>query len=71
MRTRTMTSIDAEIARIQDLLRKTQARYDALTEELKALFNERDEMMAKSLMEQFRKSGKSYDELMKFLSPNG
>ena len=71
MRTRTMTSIEADIAKVQAALIKTQKKYDSLAEDLKALVQEKDDMMARSLMDSFKKSGKSYEELMKFLTPNG
>ena len=71
MRTRTMTSIEADIAKVQAALMRTQKKYDSLAEDLKALFQEKEDLMARSLMDTFKKSGKSYEELMKFLSPNG
>ena len=71
MRTRTMTSIEADIAKVKAALMRTQKKYDSLAEELKALVQEKDDLMARSLMDTFKKSGKSYEELMKFLTPNG
>ena len=71
MRTRTMTSIEADIAKVQAALMRTQKKYDSLAEQLKALFQEKDDLMARALMDTFKKSGKSYEELMKFLTPNG
>ena len=71
MRKRTMTSIEADIAKVKAALMRTQKKYDSLAEELKALVQEKDDLMARSLMDTFKKSGKSYEELMKFLTPNG
>lgn len=68
---RTMTSIDSDIAKVQAALTRTQKKYDSLAEELKTLFQEKEDLMARSLMDTFKKSGKSYEELMKFLTPNG
>jgi hypothetical protein len=66
-RTRTISSIDSEIANTQELLAKAKARYDDLAEELKALMIRKREIQAKEIMAAFVKSGKSYTEIMNFL----
>ena len=66
-RTKTISSIDSEIAKTQELLAKAKARYDDLAEELKALMNQKRELQAKEIMAAFIESGKSYSEIMNFL----
>ena len=66
-RNRSITSIELEIVKKQDLLAKVKSRYDALADELKTLLEQKRELQAKEILAAFIKSGKSYDELMNFL----
>jgi len=66
-RNRSITSIESEIVKKQDLLAKAKSRYDALADELKTLLEQKREIQAKEILAAFIKSGKSYDELMNFL----
>lgn len=66
-RNRSITSIELEIVKKQDLLTKVKSRYDALADELKTLLEQKREIQAKEILAVFIKSGKSYDELMNFL----
>lgn len=66
-RKKTISSIDAELAKTQELLAKAKTRYDDLAEELKALMNQKREIQAQEIMAAFIKSGKTYTELMNFL----
>lgn len=66
-RTKTILSIDSEIAKTQELLAKAKTRYDDLAEELKALMIQKREIQAKEILDAFIKSGKSYTEIMNFL----
>jgi hypothetical protein len=70
-RNRSITSIESEIVKKQDLLAKAKSRYDALAEDLKALIEQKREIQAKEILAAFIKSGKSYDELMNFLDSRG
>ena len=66
-RKKTISSIDSEIAKTQELLAKAKTRYDDLAEELKALMNQKREIQSQQIMAAFIKSGKSYTEIMNFL----
>ena len=57
-RTRSITSIEAEISKVSSELKQAQEKADALSQRLLEL---------KQVMEAFRKSGKSLQELLTFL----
>ena len=67
-RTRSMSSIDAEISSIENELIKLQTKQEALTAKLSDLQKLKQEIEAKQVMDAFRKSGKSLQELMTFLN---
>ncbi len=67
VRKKTISSIDSEIAKTQELLAKAKTRYDDLAEELKVLMNQKREIQSQQIMAAFIKSGKSYTEIMNFL----
>ena len=66
-RTRSMTSIDAEISKVENELSKLQEKQDALIAQLTELQKLKQECETKQVMDAFRKSGKSLQELMTFL----
>jgi len=66
-RNKTISSIDSEIAKTQEMLAKAKSRYDSLAKELKALMDKKREIQSKEIMAAFIKSGKSYSEIMNFL----
>ena len=66
-RTRSISSIETEIAKVDAELKKAQEKVDALTEQLLSLQKLKQDYEAKQVMEAFRKSGKSLQELMTFL----
>ena len=66
-RTRSMTSIDAEISKVENELSKLQEKQDALIAQLTELQKLQQESETKQVMDAFRKSGKSLQELMTFL----
>ncbi len=70
-RTKTISSIDSEIAKKQEMLAKAKSRYDSLAKELKTLKDNKREMQSKEIMAAFIKSGKSYSEIMNFLDFKG
>lgn len=70
-RTKTLASIDADIAKKQELLAKVKNRYDAVAKELSALQEQKREIQSKEIMAAFIKSGKSYNEIMNFLDAQG
>lgn len=66
-RMRTISSIEAEIAKVESDLAKAQEKCDALSARLLELQRTKQEAEAKKVMDAFRKSGKSMQELMTFL----
>lgn len=69
-RTRSKTSIDAEINKIENELLKLQEKQEALTAQLSSLQKTKQEFETKQkqIMDAFRKSGKTLQELMTFLN---
>lgn len=66
-RIRSISSIETEISKVESDLAKAQARCDALSARLLELQKTKQELEAKKVMDAFRKSGKSIQELMTFL----
>ena len=66
-RTKSTTSIETEIAKINGDLAKLQKKQELLSDRLLELHKQKQEHEAKQVMEAFRKSGKSFQELMTFL----
>lgn len=67
-RTKSTTSIETEIAKINGDLTKLQKKQEVLSDRLLELQKQKQEHEAKQVMEAFRKSGKSLQELMTFLN---
>ena len=66
-RMRSITSIETEISKVESDLAKAQERFDSLSARLLELQKTKQEIEAKKVMDAFRKSGKSMQELMTFL----
>ena len=66
-RTRSISSIDSEIQKIEDELIKVQKKQEELEARLLDLQNAKQEIETKQVMDAFKKSGKSMHELMVFL----
>ncbi len=66
-RTRTISSIENEIKKVETELIKVRKRQENLEADLLKLQKAREEIEAKQVMDAFRKSGKSMRELMIFL----
>lgn len=64
-------SIKDEIAKQEEAVAKSKAKYDADVKKLKDLYAKQDEIKKKELFTAFEKSGKSYDEIMRFLTEDG
>lgn len=64
---RSITSIEAEISKVESDLAKAQEKVDSLSARLLELQRTKQEIEAKQVMDAFRKSGKSMQELMTFL----
>lgn len=68
-RKRTFESIDAEIQETKAEMDKLQDKYNKLAENLKMLQEQKRKAESDAIMDAYLKSGKSYDELMTFLTP--
>jgi phage shock protein A len=66
-RTRSISSIDADISKLEDELSKVQEKYDALAARILELQKQKQDIEARQVMEAFKRSGKSMQELMNFL----
>jgi len=66
-RTKSTTSIEAEIIKINGDLAKLQKKQETLSDRLLELQKQKQEYEFKQVMDSFRKSGKSLQELMTFL----
>ena len=61
-RTRSITSIEAEISKVSSELKQAQEKADALSQRLLELQQMREAYESKQVMEAFRKSGKSLQD---------
>ena len=66
-RTRSITSINNEIKKVEEELIKVQKKQEELEARLLNLQNAKQEIETKQVMDAFKKSGKSMHELMVFL----
>ena len=61
--------IDSEISKIKSDMARLQDRYDKLAEKLLVLQEQKWQQEAATIMDAYRRSGKSLDEIMTFLEP--
>ena len=66
-RMKSISSIEAEITKVEAELAKAQEKYDSLAARLQELNQLKRDYEARQVMEAFRKSGKTLQELMTFL----
>ena len=66
-RTRSISSINAEIAKVEAELNKAQEKVDAISTKLLKLQKQKQDYEARQIMEAYKKSGKTMQELMTFL----
>ena len=66
-RMRSISSIEAEIKKLEEELKKAQAKVDATSARILELRKVKEDYESRQVMEAFRKSGKSLQELMTFL----
>ena len=66
-RTRSISSIEAEIKKLEAELKKAQAKVDATSARILELRKVKEDYESRQVMEAFRKSGKRLQELMTFL----
>ncbi len=67
-RMRTISSIEAELTEAEANLAKAQEKVDALAAKVLSLQKQKQEYEAKQIIDAYRKSGKTLEELMTFLS---
>ena len=66
-RTKSISSIEAEIKKLEEELKKAQAKVDTTSARILELRKVKEDYESRQVMEAFRKSGKSLQELMTFL----
>ena len=66
-RTRSISSIEAEISKVEAELTRVRQKAESLEEQLLKLKQQKSDYETKQVMDAFRKSGKSLTELMTFL----
>ena len=67
-RMRSISSIEADIAKTETELEKAQEKVDAISARLLELQKQKQEYETKQIMDAYRKSGRSFQELMTFLN---
>lgn len=67
-RTRSISSIEAELAKAEAELTKAQERVDSLSAKVMELQKQKQEYEAKRIMEAYRQSGKTIEEVLTFLN---
>ena len=68
-RKKSTEAIEAEISKVKSDMSRLQDRYDKLADKLKDLQNQKRRIEGDAIMDAYLKSGKSFDEIMTFLSP--
>lgn len=68
-RKKSTETIDTEIIKVKASMSRLQDRYEKLADKLKDLQEQKRRREADAIMEAFVKSGKSFDEIMTFLTP--
>ncbi len=66
-RTKTISSIETELSKVMANLEKAQKRADSLTAKALNLQKQKQEYEAKQIIDAYRKSAKTFEELMSFL----
>jgi len=67
-RTRSISSIETEIEKVETELVKAQEKVDAISTKLLKLQKQKQEYEERQIMEAYKKSGRSLQELMTFLN---
>ena len=66
-RTHSLSSIETEISKVTAELQKAQEKVEELTQRLLELQEQKQSIEVKQIMDAFRRSGKSMQELLTFL----
>ena len=67
MKRRTLSQIDEEIRKVKSEIVKLEEKQHCCTARILRLQREKDAIEAQQILKAFRKSGKSYSQLMTFL----
>ena len=67
-RTKSISSIEAEIIKLEAELAKAQKKVDDISGRLLSLQKQKQDYEVRQIMEAYQKSGKSLQELMTFLN---
>ena len=67
-RCKSLKTIQAQIEKTQQGMVKAKTRYEKLADELKTLTEQYEQMQALMIADALKKSGKTFDQLMVFLS---
>ncbi len=67
-RTKTISSIDAALAKAESELSQAQKKVDILAARVLELQKQKQEQEANQIMEAYRKSGKTFDEVLTFFN---
>ena len=62
------TSMEEEIVKQEEAVEKSKEKYDAEVKKLKDMYAKREEARRKALLDAVEKSGKSYEEIMAFVT---
>ena len=68
-RKKSTEAIETEISKVKADMSKLQDKYNKLADRLKDLQDQKRRLEADAIMDAYLKSGKSFDEIMTFLSP--
>jgi hypothetical protein len=66
-RVRSLDSVEAEVRQAQEAVVKAKARYEAALKKLEDAMARKDEVTARELLAAFKKSGKPYAVVMRYL----
>lgn len=66
-RARSLDSVEAEVRQAQEAVVKAKARYEAALKKLEDAMARKDEVTARELLSAFKKSGKPYVVVMRYL----
>lgn len=67
MKRRSLSQIEEEIRKTEEQIDKLEEKQHCCTAKILRLQREKDEIEAHAILKAFRKSGKSYSQLMTFL----
>lgn len=68
-RRKSLSTFDKEIEQLKQKIIVAKARHDRLCKQLIELQKKKELYMAEDLIDAMRKSGKTYEEIMTFLTP--